>query len=296
MEALERAYLSAMSTSRRNMTEGRAIVQRMLDEHPNKTRARMFAAHFAAHENLANYGTSLRTLLYDVIPTSINDGDDDTAAMAFVTATKLATDINDLAVVEQLVPMLDEFWSKNQASNWRFACYGNIGIHYLRNGRLNDAVATFKRILDWAVDPRYFCWLTKINAQLAVAYARSGNTAMARVHAELAENTGIATDKHDRLYAWGEIALAEGNLDRAKALFINAYRYAREHRDYYVMAYSQLMLARIFREIGNIDAFWYAYDTAHELSREHGIPHIFGVLAEIAAGIPTNVHEEVEHA
>lgn len=301
MEALERAYLSAMSTSRRNMTEGRAIVQRMLDEHPNKTRARMFAAHFAAHENLANYGTSLRTLLYDVIPTSINDGDNDTAAMAFVLATLFAMKINNTTALEKLVSTLDEFWSTHKTDTtvcrWRFACELNVAIHYLRNDDLNQAIERLTRILDLAIDPLHFCWLTKAHTQLAVAYARIGDTTKAREHAELAEKTGISSDKHDRLYAWGEIALAENNLDRAKVLFINAYRYAREYNDYYVMAYSQVMLARIYREIGNIDAFWYAYDLAHELSRMHGIPHVFGVLADIAAGVSIIVQEEeVEQA
>lgn len=300
MEALERAYLSVMSASRRDLTTGRALVQQMLREHPNRIRARMFAVHLAAHENLASCAPSLHTLLYDIIPAALDTKDHDTAAMAFVLATLFAMKINDTTVFEKLVPALDEFWSTygNDVSigRWRFACELNVAVHHLRNGYLDEAIERLTRILDLAIDPVHFCWLTKAHTQLAVAYARLGDTTKAREHAELAEKTGISSDKQDRLYAWGEIALAEGNLERAKILFHNAYRYAREQNDYYVMAYSQVMLSRIYREIGNIDAFWYAYDLAHELSRIHGIPHVFGVLADIAAGVPIIVQEEVEQA
>lgn len=291
---LEREYLSAMRMSALRLDDARVYLAEMKRVHPDQHRVIVYEAHYAQFESLRNLGSALQRICNEVLDET--DVIPSTRAMAYVVATNQAMMLNEVSTMDRLNDEMPSFWAihagEADVSVRRAACEHNVGIHYLRNNRYADAIHVFNEMLvHLVVTPENACWLAQIYAHLATVHARLGDIASAERYVALGDEHAMPINEHYVLYAHGEIAIAQSDWSTAKSYFHRAYRTAKalSSSDRFLMAYALVGLARVYKEIGNHECFWLAYEQAHEISRNDGVPHVFGVIAELAIGVPMNV-------
>jgi len=188
-----------------------------------------------------------------------------------------------------------------EVTRWRPAVEQNVGSHLLRNGAYNEALRCLHDALAFFDgNAQYMCWMTRAHTQIAIIHARLGNVEKAKEHAHFAETTGLDSDVYIRLHAWGEIYLADGDYEEARKTLRAAARGASKADNAFALADIELALCHVYKALYAasqndliIDVFWTTHDSAYNLAKNDGVPHVLDALALIRAGMPIIDGKEV---
>jgi tetratricopeptide (TPR) repeat protein len=286
--ALEREFLVATRPSALDVDSARTSLDALYAAGADSSLLVLFEAKLLAQTSPNRRDEALRTLI-----DHLRDTDNiapRVAAQFCVMASKYATALYDVRSMSFVLSYANRLWTTysddSEVMRWRPAVEVNAGTLYVRINDLPRAKAHFAKMLrTYESTPDNFCWMTFVNVSLAIVNAREGNVAQARLHAISADSTGMPYDEDYRQLAWGAILLAEKRYDDAKACLRKAYRIAKENGKPDVVTDAQIALCRVYRNIGNLDAFWYAHERASDVAKENGLVHALDALSEIATGV-----------
>jgi tetratricopeptide (TPR) repeat protein len=159
----------------------------------------------------------------------------------------------------------------------RVMAYWAVGVRYLRQGELPQAIPVLERALDLAQGTRIWVAVPWVAAPLGAAYALAGRTAEALLLLEQAVEQALAMrlmiDQALRIVWLGEAYLLAGRLDEAYTQAQRVMEFSRAHKERGHEAYALRLLGEVTaqREPPDIDQAITLYRQALALANELGM-------------------------
>jgi tetratricopeptide (TPR) repeat protein len=228
----------------------------------------------------------------NVLIAILNEGVDDIDLIVQVCADALffAESLNDVTRIKRIHAVVDDL-IENHGDHpsvifWRGTIEMHIGCIYVNQRRYNEAVTMLTRMISHANDdPSYVCHVVKARVYLAIALVRIGRLADAAKQAHLAEIDAVGRFMALAQRAWGEIYLAEKNVNESRRRFEMAQSIVARSSspdDQTNLAWITLGLCAVYKAL-NDSAHTQATILVRQLAYNNDLPCVLEALADIEA-------------
>jgi tetratricopeptide (TPR) repeat protein len=280
--AIVERLTEAMRVSKRDLPLARRIID---DELTVSDAPSTVIAYWNAHVTACEYpherDTALRSLMA-VIECPVEDID--THAKAIVRASQLAFLLGAVSEMERIQVAADRFFAVHDMPTFKALTALNVGRAYMAMGRFADVIIALYEMATCDTNSDFDGYKRSACASIGICAARQGDVDEAKRWADQAEegDDGLG---YWTLFLRGMIAMLEGRSDEARAPLDKAYELATEKNDLIAAGEILLYACTAYRDLGNIDAFWWTYRLARTING-NGSPYLRDQLEAVKKGVP----------
>lgn len=289
IDALERRFLEALREKCTCLnTTARDILRDIRTCCDDNQQLSLLEVSLDYREN-HSYVTALERLMAEIISQPIENPV--TYAKTCVVASKLLNHAYTPSISLSLEAGADQLFAQFREApdvqRWRTGFDLNMSIALTREGAYDSAELRLHSLLSRPTEAMaYPFWREKVHTALATLYIEMCEYEKAHAHLAEVDHEKCPTCRPNYLYAMGLYQYyARENPEVAAAYLRASYQLAKEESDYYLMGDTQAMLACIYHDANNLEAFWYAYERGQDIAPHCG-KQALSVLTRLAARTP----------